>query len=384
MSQIARRNWVVALCAVAVLLAVSWVAAQDSTTSGNVLEEWQQEELQSLVEVVSAALNGQVILPAENPFEIRTDFLKGTDGNAYVPFTVSIDPSKVNASAVAMYLFVIDPVSAQAAAQAAALIAEEPEAPDRRASVVIDGVAVDVASDEATDDSAALPPPAFENAYFTEVTVEGTDPIEVSRAFNVPGGEYDVYLAIRDSTGGVEADAQMADAASVMLLRHRVSVPNLWDGTLQTSTVLFAENLVPLDGPLSPEQQILSPYTIGTTQIEPKADRSFGKQDELSLVFLVYNPGLGDESKPDVTIEYAFFHQTADAETYFNRTQNQQFNGETLPPTFDLTLGHQIVAGQSVPLSMFPAGDYRLNIKVTDNVRSTEVIHDLMFNIRET
>ena len=85
-----------------------------------------------------------------------------------------------------------------------------------------------------------------------------------------------------------------------------------------------------------------------------------------------------------MTIEYNFHQQTADGEEFFNKTNPQQFNDQTLPPGFDLTLGHQIVAGQSVPLSLFPAGDYRLEIKVTDNARSSEVIQNLTFTVRET
>ena len=355
MSQITRHRGFVALCVAALLGTVSWVAAQDTPVTSS-LEEWQREELQALVEVVSAGLAGQVV-PSEDPFEFRPSFLKGTDGQAYVPFTLSIDPSTVNASTIAMYLFIADP-----------------------------SVMPAPAADADADDPPAMPPAVVEDAFFAEVTVSGTEPIEVSRAFAAPGGEYDVYLAIRDSAGGEEAtEEQAADAAApVMMMRRRVFVPDLWNGSLQLSTVLFAEAVEPLDAPLTPEQQMLSPYTLGTTRIVPKFDRSFGKMDDLSLVFLVYNPALKDESKPDVTIEYNFHAQTAEGEEYFNQTQPQQFTGETLPPGFDLTLGHQIVAGQTVPLSLFPAGEYRLEIKVTDNARPDELIQNLTFTVRET
>jgi len=235
------------------------------------------------------------------------------------------------------------------------------------------------------DADADMPPAAVEDAFFAEVMVGGTDTIEVSRAFAAPGGDYDVYIAIRDSAGGEEATEEQApDAAPVMMLRRRVSVPDFWNDSLQLSTVLLAEAVEPLDAPLTPEQQMLNPYTLGTTRIVPKFDRSFGKTDDLSLVFLVYNPALKDESKPDVTIEYNFHTQTADGEEYFNQTQPQHFTVETLPPGFDLALGHQIVAGQTVPLSLFPAGEYRLEIKVIDNARSDEVIENLIFAVRET
>ena len=349
MSQITRHKGFVALCVVALLGTASWVAAPNAQVTSS-LEEWQREELSALIDVVIAGLNGQVV-PSEDPFEFSPSFLKGTDGNAYVPFTLSIDPSKVSASTVAMYLVVSDPT-----------LMSEPDA-----------------------DADDMPPAAVEDAFFAEVMVGGTDTIEVSRAFAAPGGDYDVYLAIRDSAGGEEATEEQApDAAPVMMLRRRVSVPDFWNDSLQLSTVLVAEAVEPLDAPLTLEQQMLNPYTLGTTRIVPKFDRSFGKTDDLSLVFLVYNPALKDESKPDVTIEYNFHTQTADGEEYFNQTQPQHFTVETLPPGFDLTLGHQIVAGQTVPLSLFPAGEYRLEIKVIDNARSDEVIENLIFTVRET
>ena len=49
-----------------------------------------------------------------------------------------------------------------------------------------------------------------------------------------------------------------------------------------------------------------------------------------------------------------------------------------------MTLGHQIIAGQTVPLSVFPAGDYRLEIKVTDNTNSAEIIENVMFTVLES
>ena len=151
-----------------------------------------------------------------------------------------------------------------------------------------------------------------------------------------------------------------------MLLKRRVSVPNLWTEQLETSTVLIAEMIEPLAAPLSPEEQIQNPYTLGTTRIMPKFDRSFGKQEDLNLLMLVYNPRLTG-GMPNVTVEYNFHTQTDAGEEFFNNTNPQEFNAQTLPPGFSVEAGHQIVAGQSVPLSLFPAGDYRLEITIKDN-----------------
>lgn len=380
MHDLARRASVALACAAVALLTVPPAAAQDD------LEDWQQAELRSMLEAIEAALAGRIV-PTSEPFEFRADFLKGTDGNAYVPFTLTIDPDKVDAPTLSMYLFIAEQGRTDA---------------------------------------------VFEDAYFADVSSGGSAPIRLSRAFAVPGGLYDVYIVLRESSEDLAPESNppgnrdraridqycagqfpddltsvfacqeqeylayrlqrrprlsydaSEESATMMMLRAPVEVPDLWDGQLRLSSILVPELVEPLAQPLTPEEQVLSPYSLGATRIVPKFDQDFGKQAELSLIFLVYNPGLADQSKPDITIDYTFYQRADGREEYFNRTNPQAFNGQTLPPGFDVTLGHQIVAGQTVPLSLFPAADYRLEIKVTDNTNSAEIIENVMFTVLES
>ena len=144
--------------------------------------------------------------------------------------------------------------------------------------------------------------------------------------------------------------------------------------------MLVAQAVEPLAAPLSPEEQIENPFTLGTTRILPKFDRVFGKQDELNLLMLVYNPRVADDM-PNITVEYNFHTRTESGEEFFNKTTPQEFNAQTLPPGFSVEAGHQIVAGQSVPLSLFPAGDYRLEISITDNEAGTNLTRDVNFTV---
>lgn len=331
MNDIARRTRILAACfSVALLTTVPPLAA-----SAQDLEDWQRDELRGLVEVVNAAMEGDIV-PEADPFELRPDFVKGTDGNVYVPFTLMVDPAKVDSPMLSMYL-----------------------------SVAVPG------EDE----------PVFEDVYFANVTAGGDGPIELSRAFTAPGGPYDVYVAMQNSMGE-ESDED--ERGPIMLLRQRVDVPDFWDGRLQVSSIIMAEAVEQLSAPLPPDQQMLNPYTLGALRIVPKFDPDFGKQAELFPILFVYNPGLVDGSKPDVTVEFSFHTRSDAGEQYFNRTNPQEFNRQTLPDAFDVTLGHQIIAGQTVPLSLFPAGDYRLEIKVTDNTDSTEIIENVMFTVLES
>ena len=86
---------------------------------------------------------------------------------------------------------------------------------------------------------------------------------------------------------------------------------------------------------------------------------------------------------PDVTVDYDFHQVTASGEEFFNRTAQQELSNRTLPDIFDVTEGFQLVTGQNIPLASFPAGDYRLEIKVTDKEDSNEISKDLLFTIEE-
>ena len=390
MNHIARSLRIMTVCGVVALLTVAPSVAQDD------LENWQRAELRALLDGIHAALDGRIV-PDGGPFEFRADFIKATDGETYVPFTVSIDPENLDVSSLAMYVYVSDQL-------------------------------IPVPRDD--DDR---PQPVFEYATFTEVDVVGSDPIRISRALQIPGGEYDIYVAIRESSrdlapdenrvrpadrarideycGGLFSDdlsmrfacqeqeylayrlqqrprlsySASEESATMMMLRTRVEVPDLWNGQPQLSTVILSESIEMLTEPLSPDVQERNPYTIGPFRIVPKLDADFGKRDNLSQIFFVYNTGLVDGGKPDVTIEYNFYMQTAGGEEYFNRTAPQEFNSQTLPPEFDVTLGYQVMGGQQgVNLAVFPAGDYRLEIKVTDNTDSTEIIENVMFTVLES
>ena len=307
-------------------------------------------ELQPLVDVVRAAVRGELV-PTARPFEWENDFLKGVDGKTFVPFTLVIDPVKMTSPAIAMYVLVTEHAPT-----------DQPAAPD-------------------SDD---LQSPALEiqDAYFIDV-----DPFEsvahrISRAFSVPSGDYDVYVAVKEMSSSEDAEAPDTEApAMVMMLKEELTVPDLWGNELATSTVIMIAQVETLDAPLSQEEQIAAPYTIGTTRLVPVADSIFANSEELSLVLLVYNPSLNADDKPDVTVEYNFHRRTSAGEEYFNRMPPQHFNAETLPAAFDVSAGHQIVAGQAVSLSLFPEGDYRLEITVEDNESAASVIRDVMFTV---
>jgi hypothetical protein len=213
---------------------------------------------------------------------------------------------------------------------------------------------------------------AWENIHFLDVPDSGA----VSRAMAVPGGEYDLYVALKEKSTG-----DKKPATKVGLLRHTLTVPNFTTPELTTSSVIIAESVEPVATAVSNEQQQENPYTFGTMKIVPAKEPKLKKDGELQVVFWIYGVTVDASKKPDVQIEYNFHQKAAEGEKYFNKTAPQQLNASTLPPQFDLALGHQLPGSLVVPLASFPPGDYRLEIKVTDKPSGKSLTRDVTFSV---
>jgi hypothetical protein len=222
-------------------------------------------------------------------------------------------------------------------------------------------------------------PYAFEDLYFTELkpTGPGKAP-SVARAFAVPAGTYDVYIAIKPQS--LPGEKPGAAPAQVALHKQQLRVPDFWNNELATSSIIVAERVDQLTAPVGPEEQRERPYVLGQNEIVPVTDMRFAKNEELFVIFQIYNPTFR-EKKPDVTVEYEFFHVNGEEKKLFNKMQPQSFNAETLPPNFDPDAGFQLAAGWSVPLASFPEGDYRLLITVKDNHADREITRELDFAV---
>jgi hypothetical protein len=286
------------------------------------------------------------------PLTWKNDFLKATNNLIYVPFIVTIEPGKIG-SAVAGYLRV-----------APKGMTTPPPAPKNE------------------KEAKTLQQYPFEDVYFLELRAPAApgQPQRLMRAFAVPAGTYDVYLALRERP--VSGEKAAADApVKITVMKQELTVPNFWGNEFTTSSLILADKVEPLNGQLSPEQQRERPYVLGATEIVPATDNKFKKSEELGVIFQVYGFQM-DDGKPDVQIEYMFHQKDASGvEKPFNKTEPQKFNAQTLPPNFSPEQGHQIVGGQMIPLASFPEGDFRLEIKVTDNKASKTLQREVLFSV---
>lgn len=314
----------------------------------------QTKEIQVAVAAVDTIAAGQ---PAPNDLGlawIREDFLKAQGRKEYVPFTFSIDPSKVAGGTVALYWRVVSKTPAVTTEADAAAGAKKNDKTEKKKIEY-----------------------AYEDVGTLSLTA-GKSPVRISRSFTVPAGVYDVFVLAKEPT----STQKNAPAPKTSVVRHEVTVPDFWNGDFSTSSVIVAERIDPLPAPLTKEQQADRPYALGTMEIIPAPETAFTKKAELSTFMLIYNPKMDAANKPDVLVEYNFYQKPPGAaEKFFNKTQPQSLNAQTLRPDFDLAAGHQLQTGQAVPLAGFPEGDYRLEIKVTDKIANKSLTRDITFSV---
>lgn len=337
-----------AVVAAALVSAPALVVARQNNQQPNRREQerrsqQEQRDTQALVQMVDAIVAGKQ--PAPTEIAVTWDanhFMRGADGTTYIPFSLTLDASKLAAPGVALYVRAI------------------PKSP---------------AATPATDKDKNKKGPAYpwDNVQFVDVKPDG----KVARAMALKSGEYDVLVTVREKSP--LENQRNAPPLKGGFLRHTLTVPDLTGPDLATSSMLIG-SIEQLAVPPPAAQQQENPYTFGNMRVTPSADAKFKKSGELELLFWVYGTQ-ANAGKPDLQIEYNFHQKTADGEKYFNKTAPQLLNASTLPPQFDLGAGHQLPGSLVVPLASFPVGDYRLEIKLTDKISGKTLTQNLSFTV---
>ena len=317
----------------------------------------------ALVQMVDAAILAapavQVGDSAQGDIALKWEsshLIRGQNG-VYVPFTVTFDPSSVRTSELGIYIRAIE--KGQLPAVVTALTpppaGSKPSQPP------------------------ALPKYSWDNVHYLQKPADG----RITRAIALPPGDYELFVAVKERLAPAgAAKNQGTSPARNGLLRHAVLAPDFNKAELQTSSVILATTVEPVSGQLSPAEQESNPYVFGPMRIVPSKDGRFGKNNELQVIFWVYGATVAAAGKPDVVIDFNFHLKQPDgSEKYFNKTQPQELNAKTLPPEFSIAAGHQLPGSLIIPMAPFPAGDYRLEIKVTDKPSGKAVTQNVTFTV---
>jgi hypothetical protein len=296
----------------------------------------EQSDIDTLLKAVDSASTGAAA-PSDIAITWRSnDFVKGQGGSTYIPFTMVVDRNALAKPTIALYIRAID--------KNAAAPTPPPAAQGK----------------DSKDKGKPAPPPPIRYPWDTINFIDVPQDGRMSRAIQLPAGDYDLFIAVKE-----KATDEKAPVSKVGVLRHSLTVPDFTKPELQTSSIILARSVEPLQTAIKPEEQQDNPYAFGPMKITPTPDGKFAKMGELNVVFWIYGAG-ETNGKPDVQVEYAFYQKLDSGEKYFNKTAPQLLNATTLPPEFSSAAGHQLPGSLVIPLASFPPGDYRLEIKVTD------------------
>ena len=295
----------------------------------------QYDALNALVNNVAS---GKQPAPADVKLTFHNHFLKSST-NLYIPYSVDVEPGKFTAP-VAMY---VRAVSKDPAAVAAAGAKAKKNA-------------------RGGDDTYA-----FEDVYFLPPSTTSVD-----RAMELPAGDYDLHIAMREKPKDKKVIAKS------VLLTHPLTVPSTGT-TLTTSSIILAKGIEQAPAQLTGQEQLEQPYTISGYKITPRFKPQIPKAEELVFVFFVYNEGVAASGKPDLDVDYTFSRAAEDKP--FSKLATTSFNATTLPGEFDVAKGHQVFVGQGIPLTTFAPGDYKLEIKINDKTNSSTVTRNVPFTV---
>jgi hypothetical protein len=319
----------------------------------------QQEDIAAVSQLLTTVTTAEPVSPTSAATEVQqgevkvtweaNHFIKGQGGLTYVPYSLVIDRKALTSPNAVVYIRAVNK-NAPAAAPAAA-----PAGNDRNRQQA----------------AAAAPMYAWNDWNFIALKDDG----KIARAMMLPGGDYDVFVVVKDQSTGDKK--QMTTTG---LLRRKLTVPDFSKTDLMTSSVLLGE-IDQLPSALNANQQRENPYTFGVMKVTPTTTGKFPKTGELALIFWIYGAGTDAITRrPNLTVDYSFYQKNADGtEKYFNKTAPQDLNATTLPAEMDVTTG--LPGVMSVPMMVFPAADYRLEIKVNDKASGKTVTQNLTFTV---
>ena len=316
------------------------------------LERTHREEGEAILAIADAAMTGKAT-PRDFTLTWQNDFIKAQRGT-FVPFTLTVDASRLSRASALVYVRATKRLASEQ--RRAARESREPYAVDAIFPV------------DVNDGSAK-------------------GPWRISRGFSIEPGEYDVFVVMRERVEpGVSRPRPKAS-----VLHQALAVPEFGSTDLATSSLILADRLTPLAEAVPTDHLAERPYVIGLNEITPAADRRFRRDEELIVVFLVYNPTVTTERQFDLKVEYHFFRQSGPGprgpegvrpeETYLNRTEPQRFNPALMGAAFDPRSGEPVLAGQVVPLAGFEDGEYRLDVQVTDLLSGKSISRDVVFRV---
>ncbi len=169
-------------------------------------------------------------------------------------------------------------------------------------------------------------------------------------------GLYKLELVLKDINSG-----------NVGTISRGFTVPRYQDEKLALSSVILADLVENL-----PATQIGSgSFVLGSTKVRPNVSDEFKREKTMNVWFQVYNLKLDEAThKPSATVEMLI-------------TKNDQQVKKIVEQSSELSsAAAQMTLSQAVPLSDFEPGEYKILVKITDNLTKDVIASTGKFAVR--
>lgn len=217
----------------------------------------------------------------------------------------------------------------------------------------------------------------FEDFDFVTPAAFADGTAMLQRALTTGPGRYRLSIAWVDA-------AAKAGKAPVQLAHRVLDLAPALPDEFRVSSIIVADHVGVRATPYTAAEQRAHPYAIGATEIQPARDSVFTSDEQLSLAFQVINARAPDTGKPDVTVDFRITRQAANREEQVATLTPLRYDATTVPPDFDVRLGHPLIAAMSVPLATLSRGAYRLHIAATDHATTTTTRSAIDFSVTGT
>ncbi len=173
----------------------------------------------------------------------------------------------------------------------------------------------------------------------------------------VPGTTYKVDVIVRDVVSGNRG-----------VVRKGFTVPKYNNTALDTSTLILASTLRTTN-----ERDIGASFVIGGAKVIPNLSKVFKKGQDVGVYMQVYNAKTDQTTlRPAVDVEYILYKA---GKEILRQKEDWQGLSES---------GQRLTLARLLPTAQMPTGDYKIEIKVRDNVgEKKELSQTSEFSIKE-
>lgn len=258
------------------------------------------------------------------PFAVRMDFLRVTDTSVLVPVTISIAKKDLT--------FKLEEGLHQATVNVFGRITT---LTGRRVQTFEDVIHLDI------------PPSLFRSSL--------DQPAVYQKAVPLRPGLYKLNVVLKDLNSG-----------NVGTLEQRLAVPRFDSDELAHSSLILADLIerVPL------KQVGAGQFVLGNTKVRPAVNEEFTRQERMGIYLQVYNLGVDEQThRPNATIAYDILQGDKNVFHYAETTAELD------------RAGQQITIEKVLSLESLQPGEYKLQIKVTDQVRNQSINPTARFHI---